>query len=555
MTQDPLASLDLNDPAHMKIYEDFLRSLPEDDRQTLMGQVQDHHEANAGGDVEALFGTTLPGPQTIAATSDAHVIGYGGAAGGGKTRLAIGLAGTEHRRTLFLRKEAAQLQGVKDEIADILGTTKGFNSQTGVWNIQNTAVPRQIRFGGLNNPGDERKYQGSPRDLLVLDEACNIPKSQVDYVMGWTRTTVPGQRCRVLMCTNPPTDASIGGWFIDYFGPWLDPEHPNPAKSGEIRWYAAIDGEDTEVDSNDQFEHDGETISPYSKTFIQSKVTDNPYLMGTSYYTTLQAMPEPLRSQMLHGDFLAGVEDNVWQTIPTAWVRAAQDRWTEDVPSDDSAPLKMLSCGVDVSRGGRDESVIAPLYASTDLRTLYFATLDRTPGILVPDGPTLGAASMRIRRDGATMVVDAIGVGSSVVDYYEGNSIKHNPFTGSKGTKERDATGVFKLKNSRTASWWKLREALDPHNTGRVKVALPKDSKLLADLTAPKYSILEGDIIKVESKPDVAKRLKRSTDSGDAVVYAHVECYMGGFEGWGGFSSGYGANSSGSFAVDTSQFT
>jgi hypothetical protein len=29
-------------------------------------------------------------------------------------------------------------------------------------------------------------------------------------------------------------------------------------------------------------------------------------------------MPEPLRSQMLYGDFTVGAEDDAWQVIPSA---------------------------------------------------------------------------------------------------------------------------------------------------------------------------------------------------------------------------------------------
>ena len=36
-------------------------------------------------------------------------------------------------------------------------------------------------------------------------------------------------------------------------------------------------------------------------------MTDNPYYMASGYIATLQSLPEPLRSQMLFGDFLAGI--------------------------------------------------------------------------------------------------------------------------------------------------------------------------------------------------------------------------------------------------------
>jgi len=68
--------------------------------------------------------------------------------------------------------------------------------------------------------------------------------------------------------------------------------------------------------------------------------------------------------------------------------------------------------------------------------------------------------------------------------------------------------------------WWGLREALDPDYG--IEIALPPDPALQADLTTPRYEVRPGEIPKilVESKKDIKKRLGRSTDKGDAVVYA-----------------------------------
>src|SRR5690606_38254106 len=54
----------------------------------------------------------LPGPQTLAYESKADVIGFGGAAGGGKTDLAVGDALTKRHEIMVMRREATQLQGV-----------------------------------------------------------------------------------------------------------------------------------------------------------------------------------------------------------------------------------------------------------------------------------------------------------------------------------------------------------------------------------------------------------------------------------------------------------
>jgi len=450
----------------------------------------------------------LPGPQTAAAECLADVTLYGGAAGGGKSDLAIGLAMTEHRRTLFVRQEATQLLGVYDRVSDILGGRDGFSGQNKIWRF-NTGKARQMQFGGVPNPGDENKFQGNPRDLLVLDEAANLREEQVRFLMGWVRTTIPGQRCRTLMCSNPPT-AAEGMWIIDFFGPWLDPQHHNRAEPGELRWFATIAGEDLEVESGDTFLHNEELITPMSRTFIPSRITDNPYLTGTGYMTTLQSLPEPLRSQMLYGDFLAGVEDDAWQVIPTAWVQAAMDRWT---PEGEHAAMDAM--GVDVSRGGMDESILAPRHGN------WFAPLTVIPGHEVPDGPTLVGRIVSIRRNGCPVQVDAIGVGTSVVDTLRENEIQCEPMTGSESSNAvRDRTGTFRYRNKRAMWHWQFREVLDPASGNNI--ALPPDNKLKADLCAPTFEIHEGNVLQVEGKKHIIKRLGRSTDRGDAVIYANV---------------------------------
>jgi hypothetical protein len=69
-------------------------------------------------------------------TSDADIIGYGGAAGGGKTDLIAGLSTTKHRRVLVVRREKAQTEGIIQRLADILGGTEGYNSQKSMWRVE-----------------------------------------------------------------------------------------------------------------------------------------------------------------------------------------------------------------------------------------------------------------------------------------------------------------------------------------------------------------------------------------------------------------------------------
>jgi hypothetical protein len=446
----------------------------------------------------------LPGPQSMAYESQADVIGYGGSAGGGKTDLALGMALTKHMVSAIFRREATQLHGIIERLTEMRKGRDGYNGSEKIWRLQDG---KRIEFGSAPNAGDETRYQGRPKDLLVIDEATNFLESQVRFLMGWVRTTKQGQVCRTLFTFNPPTNTD-GQWVIAFFAPWLDRGHPNPAEPGALRWYATIDGRDVEVGSGEAFEHRGEVIVPQSRTFIPSRITDNPYLMGTGYMATLQSLPEPLRSQMLHGDFTAGLEDDAYQVIPSAWVIAAQDRWQ---PRHRKEPMD--SMGVDVARGGRDETVIARRHGA------WFDELVTHPGHASPDGPTVAAQVIAARRDNAPVHIDVVGWGASPFDFLRSNGIQTLGVNGAEKSLGLTADGALRLVNRRAEVWWRLREALDPMNPQ--PLALPPDRQLRADLCAPTWRLTPQGIL-LESKDDIIARLGRSPDRGDALGLALI---------------------------------
>lgn len=444
-----------------------------------------------------------PGPQTMAYESEADILGYGGSAGGGKTDLLCGAALTQHKKVMIFRREGPQLTGIIDRLEELIGNKDGFNGQKNIWRLPG----RQIEFGSVPHLGDETAYQGRPHDLLGFDEAANFLEKQVRFLLGWLRSTDPKQKCRAILTLNPPTSAD-GQWVIEFFAPWLDPKHPNPAKPGELRWFAMIDGKEKEVSDGTPFEHGGHTIKPLSRTFIFSKVSDNPYLYETGYAAMLQALPEPLRSQMLEGSFTAGMTDDPFQVIPTAWVDAAMKRWNRPNPL-----TVMDSIGVDVARGGKDETVIARRHG------MWFDEPIAYPGKETPDGPATAGLVVAALRDKAPIHIDVIGVGSSPYDFLKDvvQTIGVNVGMASKAT---DKSGMLFFKNLRSEYWWKMREALDPkNNTG---IALPNSSKLKADLTAPKWKLVGKNIV-VESREEIIDRIGRSPDYASAFILALLD--------------------------------
>lgn len=454
----------------------------------------------------------LPGPQTLAYYSEADILFYGGAAGGGKTDLLLGVARHEHFRSVIFRRVFPSLRAIIDRSREIYSpdgpTALGdsFNEALHRWRFTDG---RSVRFGSLQYETNVTDWQGQPHDLYGFDELPEFTEYQFRYVTGWNRTTRKGQRCRVIATGNPPT-TSDGDWVIRFFAPWLDDAHPHPAAPGELRWFTTVKGKDLEVPSGDPVTIDGELVQPRSRTFIPAKLTDNPILAATGYAATLQALPEPLRSKMLYGDFKAGREDDAYQVIPTEWVRLAQTRWQQR--SKPSSPMSAL--GVDVARGGRDQTILSPRYDN------WFGEQVTEPGRNTPDGPAVAALVMLHRKDAAIVKVDVIGVGTSVYDHLvpilREAVIAMN---GAEGSDKRDKSGQLGFVNQRAEWWWSLREALDP--ASGQDLAIPPDGELRADLCAPRWKLTARGI-QVEAKEDIIERIGRSPDKGDSLVYAHA---------------------------------
>jgi hypothetical protein len=477
--------------------------------------------------------------QLMVIQSEADIIGYGGAAGGGKSMLVSGLALTEHKRSVIFRQHKNQTRKFIQDFTKILGGSDGYSSQNSEWNYQG----RLIEFGGLEDPTDHEKWQGRDHDLKAYDEATQMREYDVRYTMGWNRTDDPAQRVRSLLTFNPPTTAE-GRWVIRFFAPWLDKAHPRPAADGEIRWFTTIgDNPDVEVPDGRPFViADGERVydfdpavhnpvdvfRPKSRTFITARVTDNPYYMATGYIAQLQNLPEPLRSQMLRGDFMAGVEDDERQVIPTLWVEMAFERYRQARAKADFVLGPQESLGVDAARGGnmggttgstgRDKMTICPRHlAPGNLR--WFEPVTAIPGLDVNTGHLAAAQILALRRDSAPVHLDVASIGTSVYDALMGNKIHTVPINNAAASRGVDKSQLLSFVNKRAELHWRLREALDP--ASEEPVAIAPDPEVLADLTAPRWKLTPGGI-QIEAKAEIKKRIGRSPDKGEAVIYANV---------------------------------
>lgn len=426
------------------------------------------------------------------------------------TALLVGLASQEHKRGIIFRRELSQTDGLEEFGKEVIGESARFvASPAPEWTWENE---RALKLAGMQQAGDWMKHAGRERDFFGFDETGEFLVEQVASLLAWNRGP-EGQRCRVVFGSNPPR-SSDGYWLTEWFAPWLSPKFPKPALPGELRWAALIDAMPVWVDGPEEIEADGEMYRPLSFTFIPAGLKDNPHRNTADYRARLNSLPEPLRSQLLYGRWDVGTEDDAWQAIPTAWVVAAQDRWTETPP----VGVPQCSLGVDVAQGGGDRTVIARRHDG------WFAPLINVPGSETPGGTDVAALVLKHRKDRSTVAIDVGGGwGGDAYAHLKANIDAGNTtsfirgYMGVKTTTLRTKDNIFGFKNVRSKAYWRLREALDPDQDGGSRMALPPSRQLLADLTAPTYDTRSGQIV-LESKEAVVKRLKRSTDEGDAVI-------------------------------------
>lgn len=212
-------------------------------------------------------------------------IGYGGAAGGGKSFLARAVAtsacfawpgctGIIFRRT---RPEVRANHVMKFRL-EVPETWEG--QAIWSWNgedmLATFANQSKIYFGYLKDEDDLLRYQGPEYDFMIFEEATHYEWKLVRWLTGnRLRATVDGARPFVLYPSNP---GNIGHhWYKRIFI--------------TRKYYAKYN------ETPDQF------------AFVQAKVADNAVLMDRDpgYLRELSTMPEPYRSWMMNGDWDAGV--------------------------------------------------------------------------------------------------------------------------------------------------------------------------------------------------------------------------------------------------------
>ncbi|TYS55759.1 terminase B [Bacillus infantis] len=192
-----------------------------------------------------------------------------------------------------------------------------------------------------------------------------------------------------------------------------------------------------------------------------------------------------------------------------------------------------LDIGADISRFGDDETVIAPRIGMKvfDLVAHHKKDTMETTGTIVNTVRKYLAEYPHIRR--VRIKVDDDGIGGGVTDRL--NEIIAEEELGwevypiKNGAAAENAEDNEQYNNRGTELWARLRDLVQENFSeylqegGEPFLQLPKDDKLVSQLTTRKFKFDSKGRLMLERKEDMKKRKLPSPDRADAVVLAFAE--------------------------------
>jgi phage terminase large subunit len=342
-----------------------------------------------------------------------------------------------------------------------IGGTLNLDPRTGL------VFPDGRQVLGISTDAPERMQGQSGANLLYLaDEASGIDEAIFEAIFG---NLAGGGR---VVLTGNPTQTS--GTFFDAF------------HSRSDFWYPlAISSEETPNAYGP-----GDPIPGLAtREYIEERRRE--WGVDSSVYRV-----------RIRGEFPSQGSNAV---IAKALVDAAIDRWKASAPT--SMLLRnRLELGVDPARFGGDRAVIFPVRGRFAFPPHVFAKLETRT---LADHVMRIARTMRLPGEIPIVRVDTVGEGQGVFSLLALET-------------EIEAQSVYVAEapirpgftQLRDEVWWCLRDWL------RDGGEIPRDASLETELVAPSYAFDRTGRIKVESKDDLKKRIRRSPDLADALALA-----------------------------------
>lgn len=346
---------------------------------------------------------------------------------------------------------------------------------------------------GMSADTDPSKFQGIHAVggvLGVVDEACGIP----DQIWEAIKANLSTGDVRLLEIGNPTDPDTV-----------FAKECKSTFEGTKVIRISAFD--------TPNFTKFGLTLADFRTGLWRRKITGPlpcPWLVTPDFvYTSLHEEGE--ESPFFRSRILAEFpEVRTDALISPLWVEQAQERWrtltsgTSLLPAISTPGPK--SIGVDVARYGDDKTAIA---VKDGIKCWVSECVN---GLDTEQVANLAYHRFQLEGGDAVVTVDCDGIGVGVYD-----QIKRRP---RMRVTEYHGSGrphdIERFENMRSQSWWTVRELL---RNGELALD-PADRTLAAELCQIRYILTPKGKIKIEAKEDLKKRLGRSPDRADAIVYA-----------------------------------
>ncbi|PDS75443.1 terminase family protein [Rhizobium sp. L43] len=216
---------------------------------------------------------------------------------------------------------------------------------------------------------------------------------------------------------------------------------------------------------------------------------------------------------MVEGEFPIGSTSGV---IPTSAVIEAMNNEDAVAPADSP-----IIWGLDPNGGGKDRSILVKRHDNVvPEKPIDFGNLD---AVQLAQAVYDEWRVTPIQQRPVEICVDANGPGYGVYTMLFNMGVPVRKVM-AQSSPTRDPQLYSRMRDQ---LWWMCREWFIEGG-----VSIPNDPDLQQELTLPFYDYENGGKIKVESKPEIRKRNKKSPDLADALCLTFASTKTGGAKGW-----------------------
>jgi predicted phage terminase large subunit-like protein len=246
---------------------------------------------------------------------------YGGQAGGGKSDGLVACPlrwiHLKHFRGILFRNSYVELERTLVE-----RTRELYEPLGAKWNGSKYAHTfpsgAKIYLAYLDAKEDALSHKSAEYQFAGFDELTSYSRFVYTYILSRMRSS-KGIPIRVRSATNPGDKGHE--WVFERWRAWLDPEYPNRARPGEVRWFIKLEGQEEEI------EVPAGTPKARARCFIPAKLTDTPQLSGTGYENQLDDLDPVTRAQLKLGNWL--VKPGRGQYFKRQWCNVVTERPTD----------------------------------------------------------------------------------------------------------------------------------------------------------------------------------------------------------------------------------